>query len=33
LLETLNWPNAAEVADEATKQMELAALAKLRRPR
>ncbi len=33
MLETLGVPNAEQVADEATRQMELAALAKLRRPR
>lgn len=33
VLETLQIPNAAEIADAATKQQELAALAKLRRPR
>jgi hypothetical protein len=33
ILETLQIPNAAEIADAATKQGELAALSKLRRPR
>ena len=33
VLETLGVPNAEQIADEATRQMELAALAKLRKPR
>jgi len=33
LFETLELPNADELADESTKQMELAALSKLKRPR
>lgn len=33
LFETLELPNAAELADESTKQMELAAVSKLRKPR
>jgi hypothetical protein len=33
VLETLGIPNAAEMADQATRQQELAALAKIKRPR
>jgi hypothetical protein len=33
VLETLNIPNATQIADEATKAQELAALSRLRRPR
>jgi hypothetical protein len=33
VLQTLGVPNAEQIADEATKQQELAALARLRRPR
>lgn len=33
VLETLGIPNAAQIADEATRQQELAALSKLKRPR
>jgi hypothetical protein len=33
VLETLGVPHAAEIADEAQKQMELAALSKLKKPR
>jgi hypothetical protein len=33
VLETLGIPNAQQIADEATRAQELAALAKLKRPR
>jgi hypothetical protein len=33
VLETLGVPNSAEIADEATRQLELSAIAKLKRPR